>query len=87
LLLPHVEFAYNRTPTKAGPSPFRVVHGIDPISPLDLTVRPLDLKPSADAAGRMEEIQKIYELVRNRIEKTNASYQAQANKHKKNVVF
>jgi len=40
-----------------------------------------------DAAVRVEEIQKIYELVRSKIENTNASYQAQANKHMKKVVF
>lgn len=39
------------------------------------------------AAARVEEIQRIHELVRSKIEKTNASYQAQANKHKKKVVF
>jgi len=88
LLLPHTEFAYNRASSKAtGLSPFKVVYGIDPISPLDLTPRPSDQKPSADAATRVEEVQKIHELVRRRVEKTNASYQAQANKHKKKVVF
>jgi len=35
----------------------------------------------------VEEIQKIHELVRSRIEKTNAPYRAQANKHKKKVLF
>jgi len=88
LLLPNAEFAYNRAPSKAtGLSPLKVVYEIDPISPLDLTPLPLDQKPSADTASRVEEIQKIHELVRSRIEKTNASYQAQANKHKKKVVF
>jgi len=88
LLLPYAEFAYNRAPSKAiGLSPFKVVYKIDPISPLDLTPRPLDQKSSADVATGVEEIQKIHELVRDKIEKTNASYQAQANKHKEKVVF
>jgi len=52
--------------------PFKVVYGIDPLSPLDLTLRPLDQQPSVDVVGRVEEIQKIHELVRGRIEKTNA---------------
>jgi len=64
-----------------------VVNGIDPISPLDLTPWPLDQKLSAEAASRVEEMQKIHELVRSKIEKTNASFQAQANKHKKKVAF
>jgi len=75
LLLTHVEFAYNRAPSKAtGLSPFKVAYRIDPISPLDLTLRPLDQKPSVDAAARVEEIRKIHELVRSKVEKTNASY-------------
>jgi len=62
------------------------VYGIDPLSPIDLTPRPLDQKPSVDAAARVEEIQKFHELVKARIEKTNASYEAQANKHRRKVV-
>jgi len=43
LLLPHARFAYNKAPGKAtGLSSFKVVHGIDPLSPLDLNPRPLD---------------------------------------------
>jgi len=88
LLLPHAGFTYNSAPGKATSlSPFKVVYGIDPISLLDPTPRPLDKKPSVDTASRVEEIQKIHELVRSIIEKTNASYQAQANKHKKKVVL
>ena len=88
LLLPHAEFAYNKTPSKAtGLSPFKVVYGVDPLSPLDLIPRPLDQKPSADAAARVEEIQKLHELVKARIEKTTLSYTAQANKHKREKLF
>ena len=48
LLLPHAEFAYNKTPSKAtGLSPFKVVYGIEPLNPLDLIPRPLDQRPSA----------------------------------------
>jgi len=88
LLLPHLEFAYNRAPCKAiGLSPFKVDYGLNPLSPLDLTPRPMDQKPSANAASRVEETKKIHELVRSKIEKTNAAYQAQANKHRKKIVF
>ena len=38
LLFPYDKFAYNIAPSKAtGLSPFKVVYGIDPLSPLDLT--------------------------------------------------
>ena len=55
--------------------------------PLALTPRPLESKPSPEASKRVEEIQHLHEQVKLRIEKSNASYQAQANKHKRNVVF
>jgi len=88
LLLPHAEFVYNKNPSKAtGLSPFKVVYGVDSLSPLDLIPRPLDQKPSADAATRVEEIQKLHELVKAKIEKTTLSYMAQANKHKREKLF
>ncbi|XP_074570594.1 uncharacterized protein LOC141827268 [Curcuma longa] len=41
-LLPHAEFAYNRSTSQTtGCSPFEVVYGINPISPLDLSPRDL----------------------------------------------
>jgi len=86
--LPHAKFAYNKVPSKAtGLSPFKMVYEIDPLGPLDLTPQPLDQKPSTVVAARVEEIQKLHELVKGRIEKTNASYQAQANQHKRQKVF
>ena len=42
--LPHVEFAYNRTIHYATKfSPFEIVYGFNPLTPLDLS--PLDLSP------------------------------------------
>jgi len=88
LHLPYAEFAYNKPPSKAASlSYFKVVYGVDPLSPLDLTPWPLDQKPSADTAARVKEIQKPHELVKDRIEKTNVSDHAQANKHRGNMVF
>ena len=53
-----MEFSHNRAPSKAtGLSPFKVVYGIDPIGPLDLTPEPLNQKPSADVASGVEEMQ------------------------------
>jgi len=88
LLLWHAEFAENKAPSKGtGLFPFKVVYGIDPLSLLDLTPRSLDQKPSADATTRVKEIQKLHELVKARIKKADASYEAQANKHRRKMVF
>jgi len=38
-LLPYAEFAYNRTPSKgAVMSPFQIVYGFNPLTPLDLVL-------------------------------------------------
>jgi len=40
LLAPHAQFAYNKSSNKVTSLfPFKVVYGIDPLSPLDLTPR------------------------------------------------
>jgi len=86
--LPHDALAYKKAPSKAtGLAPFKVVYRIDSLSPNDLTSRPQDQKPITDAVTRVKEIQKVHGLVNARIEKTNASYGAQANKHKRKMVF
>ena len=64
-----------------------MVYGIDLVSPLDLIPHPLDQRPSADAAARVEEIQKLHELAKAKIEKTTLSHAAQANKHKREKLF
>ena len=40
-----------------------------------------------DGKERVKEIQKIHEQGKTRIEKSNMPYEAQANKHKRKVVF
>jgi len=82
LFLPHEEFAYNKAPNRTtGISPFKMVYGIDHIGPLDLVPRPLDQKPSVEVDQRVEEIKKLHERVKDRMEKINTTYSAQANKH------
>ena len=83
-----MEFAYNIAPSRTtGLSPFKVVYGIEQLSPLALTPWPLESKLSPEANKRVEEIQHLHEQVKSRIEKFNASYRTQANKHKRKVVF
>ena len=47
----------------------------------------MDNKPHVDAHKRVEEIKTLHETVRAKIERSNATYQAQANKHRRKVVF
>jgi len=85
LLLPNTEYAYNKVPSKTiEVSPFKVVYGINPLSPLDLVPRPLDQKPSVDVDQRVEEIKKVHESVQERI---NLTYSAQNNKHRRSKAF
>ena len=57
LLLTQAEFAYNKAPSKGtGFSPFKVVYGVDPLSPLDLVRRGMNEKPNVEASKRVEEI-------------------------------
>jgi len=57
------------------------------LSPFDLVPREMNEKPNVEASKRVEDIQRLHEMVKSKIEKANASYQVQASKHKKKVVF
>jgi len=88
LILPHAEFAYNMAPSKTtGMSPFKIVYGLEPLTPLDLSPRAMDTKPHIDAHKRVEEIKNLHEAVRAKIERSNTAYQTQANRHRRKVVF
>jgi len=77
LILSHAEFAYNMAPRKTiALSPFKIVYGVEPLSPLDLIPRPLDEKLSVEASKWVEEIKRLHEQLKLKIEKSNASYQA-----------
>jgi len=79
-ILSHAEFAFNRTPSKATDfSPFQMVYGSNPCTPLDLT--------PISSTIRVKEIQKLHANVRARIEKFNEQNKMQADKHRKDIQF
>lgn len=71
--LPHVEFAYNRvvhSTTKM--SPFEVVYGFNPLTPLDLLPMPNNsLLKHKDGKEKVEFVKKMHEQVKLQIEKKN----------------
>jgi len=76
------------SPSKTtGMSPFKVVYGVEPLSPLDLTPQPMDIKSNVDASKRVQEIQELHIKIKGKIEHSNATYQAQANKYRRQVIF
>ena len=88
LLLPHAEFAYNRAPNRStNESPFKIVYGQNPLSPMDLLPFPQDGKMHAEATKCVKDIQELHKRVRAQIEKANEQYQKHANKHRKQALF
>ena len=70
-----------------GKSPFEIVYGLQPIGPLDLTPIVSKQQFNGNIEVRVREITKLHENVRSKIEKMNAKYMKQANRHKKFVEF
>lgn len=88
LVLPHAEFAYNRsTHTSTSMSPFLVVYGRNPFTPLDLAPSPATEYFSAEGADRAAQIKEIHKQVKEKITNNNIVYQRRANLKRKQVVF
>ena len=87
--LPHVEFAYNRAVhSTTNYSPFEIVYGFNPLTPLDLLPMPnISMFKHKEAQAKVDYVKKLHEQVRGQIEKKNESYARQANKGRKKVVF
>lgn len=87
--LPHIEFAYNRvvhSTTKH--SPFEIVYGYNPLTPLDLLPMPnTSLLKHKDGKAKAEFVKRLHEKIKLQIEKKNESYAKHANKGRKKVIF
>nr|GEW80356.1 RNA-directed DNA polymerase [Tanacetum cinerariifolium] len=84
LILSQAKFAYNRSCSQTtGKSPFEVVYGCNPLSPLDLVPLPINSTYSGDGDERARAVKELHERVKLKIEKQNQKYAKQANKHKR----
>ena len=67
--LPIAEYAYNRARhSTTGKSPFEVVYGFNPLSPLDILPLPLQERTNMDVSARASYIKKMHEDTRHTIE-------------------
>ena len=86
--LPHDEFAYNHAMHYASKfSPFEILYGFNPISPLDLILLPLSEIVSVDGKKKAEMVKQIHAEARRNLEEKTKQYAGQANKGKREMVF
>ena len=86
--LPFVEFAYNRTVhSTTGFSPFEIIYGFNPLTPMDLIPLPFEERVSLDSEKKAKMVKQLHEGVGLQIEKKNRLSVSKANKGCKLVVF
>ncbi|TYK09768.1 Transposon Ty3-I Gag-Pol polyprotein [Cucumis melo var. makuwa] len=86
--LPFVEFAYNRAiHNTTHCSPFEVVYGFNPLTPLDLSPMPPNMFTSDAASSRAEYIKTLHKEIKERIEKKNQKLVSRKNQGRKELFF
>ena len=84
----HIEFAYNRTVhSTTSYSPFEVVYGFNPLTPLDILPLPTNEHANLDGKKKADFVKDLHAKVRANIEKKNEQYARQTNKGRVKVVF
>ncbi|KAA0032636.1 Transposon Ty3-I Gag-Pol polyprotein [Cucumis melo var. makuwa] len=86
--LPFVEFAYNSAiHSTTHCSPFEVVYGFNPLTPLDLSPLPSNMFTSDAASSRVEYIKTLHKEIKERIEKKNQKLVTRKNQGRKELIF
>ena len=86
--LAYVEFAYNRSiHSTTKHSPFEVVYGFNPITPLDLAPLPISEKVCMDGKKKAELVKSMHKSIKEQIERKNTAYEKVANRGRKQVCF
>jgi len=68
-------------------SPFEIVYGFNPLTPMDLIPLSIDERVSLDGNRKTQVVKTLHESVRQHIKKRNRVYATKANKGCKHVVF
>jgi hypothetical protein len=68
-------------------SPFEIVYGFNPLTPLDLMPLPIDERSSLGGHRKTELVKSIHERVRLQITQKNGKFASQANKGRRRVIF
>ena len=86
--MPVIEFAYNRSVhSTTDHSPFEIVYGFNPLTPLDLIPLPVDEKVSFYGNQKAQVVKDLHAKIRQQIEKKNEQYANKANRGRKLVRF
>jgi len=88
-LLPHIEFAYNRVVNSTtSHTPFEVVYGFNPLTPLDLLPIPiLDEVLCKDGFEKTYFIKDLHHNIKLQIERKVGKYATHANKGRTELIF
>jgi len=86
--LSHVKCAYNRfVHSTTSYSPFQVVYGFNPLTPLDILLFPSNEYANFDGKKKENSNKELHTKVLANIEKKNEQYAKQANKGRVRVIF
>lgn len=86
--LPFIEFAYNRAIHSATSfSPFEIIYGFNPLTPMDLIPLPVHERGSLDGKRKAEMVKALHERVRMQIEEKGKLIASKANKGRRRVTF
>ena len=84
LIPPTAEFAYNSSVNMTtGKSPFEVVHGFRPMTPIDLIPTPILHRVSESAEPFATHMHELHKHISDQINSNNLKYKTLANAHKR----
>jgi len=87
--LPHIEFAYNRVVHRTTKiSPFEVVYGFNPLTPMDLLSLPTSFDfIHKEGVAKSDFVKKMHEKIKSQIHQQTERYAKYNNKGKRKIIF